>query len=876
VSILPFIASVHPILALDSSLLPLEQNFLRGTSMIRFVRLPYLFSLTLLAANPLARVLLLLASFGNIDSLLADQATQPAVTPPQAAEPIDFNRQVRPILAKHCYACHGPDEAESGLNLTTFESATAECESGSKAIVPNRSSDSELLVRITSSDESNRMPPEGSRLTASQIEILKAWIEQGADFNRHWSFQPRKQVDVPEIADPSWCNNAIDRFILSKLEARGLTPAGQADKRTLIRRVYYDVLGIPPTIEEVTAFESDSNKDAYVRVVDRLLCDPRMGERWGRHWLDVVRYAETNSFERDGLKPNAWKYRDWVIRSINSDKPYDQFVTEQLAGDELDEVTIDTLTATGFYRLGIWDDEPADPLQARFDEFDDLVTVAGQGFLGLTLNCARCHDHKIDPIPQKDYYAMVAFFRDVTSYASRSDGASNNQIDVSDASVREERARLKSEVAKLDKTMREIEQSAIVKMTAEEQRATEGPGRKRVLKEKLHVFLSEEEFATYQKWRNEREKIAKSMDSLPNQEFVLGLAKCEPTPPSTFVLVRGSPQAEGDQVDPSYVAMTQGDPSKRTEVPAFVSNSKSRLHTEAPVVGRRRALAQWITDDDNWFTARTIANRLWQNHFGRGIFRSTNNLGQLGDIPTHPELLDWLANQLVEDDWSMKSIHRLILLSKAYQMSSQTSSETIAQDPANDLFSRFSMRRLSAEELRDSVLATSGDLHFQQGGKSFFPKVADEVKATQSQPGSGWGESSESDRARRSVYIHIKRSLVPPELSVFDFPDTDTTCEARFLTTQAGQALGLLNGLFVQEQATRFANRVLSMASSERDDQVRVAVELAYSRTATSDDQQFAKRLMERFESEHKLDATQQLRAYCLVLLNTNEFLYLD
>jgi len=537
--------------------------------MIRFVRLKVFLSVFPLAGILWLIVFLISTSFSvNNNKLLADQTSTPVaaqlVSVAKAPEPIDFNRQVRPLLAKHCYACHGPDEAESGLNLTSFESATAECDSGSKAIVPHKSMDSELLARVTSSDESDRMPPEGDRLTASQIGILKAWIEQGAQYNRHWSFQPRKQIDVPEVIDYAWCETPIDRFILSKLEASGLKPAGPADKRTLIRRVYFDMIGIPPTIEEVIAFESDAKQDAYERMVDRLLADPRMGERWGRHWLDVVRYAETNSFERDGLKPNAWKYRDWVIRSINSDKPYDQFVTEQLAGDELDEVTIDTLTATGFYRLGIWDDEPADPMQARFDEFDDLVTVAGQGFLGLTLNCARCHDHKIDPIPQKDYYAMVAFFRDVTSYASRSDETTNNQIDVSEKSVREELSRMKSENAKIEKEIRDIEQSAIVKMPAEDQRATEGQARKKILKEKLEKFLDDDTFETYQKRKGERDLLAKSITSLPDQEHVLGLAKCEKTPPTTFVLVRGSPQAEGDQVDPSYVAMTQPDVSKRT------------------------------------------------------------------------------------------------------------------------------------------------------------------------------------------------------------------------------------------------------------------------------------------------------------------------
>ena len=785
-------------------------------------------------------------------------------------ELIDFNRQVRPLLAKHCYACHGPDQAESSLNLSSFELATGKSDSGLHAIVPDASGQSELLVRITATEESVQMPPEGDRLTASQVDILKKWIDQGAVYNRHWSFQPRQQIDVPEVANPAWCSNPIDRFILSKLDTRGVQPAGPADRRTLIRRVYYDTLGLPPSMEEVKAFESDVAFDAYERLVDRLLADPRMGERWGRHWLDVVRFAETNSFERDGLKPNAWKYRDWVIRSINDDKPYDKFVTEQIAGDELDEVTVDSLTATGFYRLGIWDDEPADRLQARFDEFDDLVTVAGQGFLGLTLNCARCHDHKIDPIPQKDYYAMVAFFRDVTSYGE------DNQIDVSDKAVREERDRLKAELASVNEEMREIEQSAIVKMSAEDQRATEGPERNRILQEKLSSFLDEEVFASYQKLTSERDKSNQSLGSLPSQEFVLGLAKCESSPPATFVLVRGSPQAEGDEVPPSFVAMTQEGTTIRTEAQSVRRDSAHRLHSDAPVVGRRRALAEWITADDNWFTARTMANRIWQHHFGRGIFRSANNLGQLGDIPTHPELLDWLANQFVDNDWSMKSMHRLVLLSSAYQMSSQASDEAIAEDPANDLFTRFSMRRLSAEELRDTVLATSGDLHFERGGPSFFPKVADEVKATQSQPGSGWGDSSESDRARRSAYIHIKRSLIPPELSVFDYPETDTTCEARFLTTQAGQALGLLNGLFVQEQATRFADRVRLQASADIEDRIHVAVQLAYSRSTTDHDVLFAKQLMARFAREHQLDDLQQLRAYCLVLLNTNEFLYLD
>ncbi|EMI18236.1 protein containing DUF1549 [Rhodopirellula maiorica SM1] len=329
-------------------------------------------------------------------------------TPPPAT--VDFTKQVQPILAKRCFACHGPDKAEGGISFAEQESAFAEAESGEFAIVPGDIDASMLVARITTDDEFERMPPEGDPVTAAEAELLTRWIDEGAAWGKHFAFEPMGNPEPPQVADPLWNENPIDAFLYKSLDDAGLKPNASADRRTLVRRAYYDLTGLPPSPAAVDAFINDDAPDAFANLVDQLLQSPHYGERWGRHWLDLVRYAETNSFERDNPKQNAWKYRDYVIKSFNDDKPYDQFVREQLAGDELDTVTTETLTATGYYRLGIWDDEPADPVQARFDEMDDLITTTGQAFLGLTINCARCHDHKIDPIPQSDYYSMLSFF----------------------------------------------------------------------------------------------------------------------------------------------------------------------------------------------------------------------------------------------------------------------------------------------------------------------------------------------------------------------------------------------------------------------------------------------------------------------------------
>lgn len=791
-----------------------------------------------------------------------------------AAEEVDFAGKVKPLLARRCFACHGPDVSESSLALHQRDAALAEPDSGDFAIVPGDPDSSELMVRITS-HEGDRMPPEGEPLTDDEVKILRDWIAAGAKYTKHWAFVPPQQQTPPAV-DSDWARNPVDAFLFKKLQAAGLKPNPPADKRTLVRRLYFDLTGLPPTLEELNAFVSDTRPDAYERLVDRLLASPRYGEKWARHWLDVVRYAESNSFERDAAKPFAWKYRDYVIRSFNNDKPYDQFIREQIAGDELDEVTDDSIIATGYYRLGTWDDEPADPLQSKYDDLDNILSTTSQGILGLTVGCARCHDHKIDPIPQTDYYSLLSFFADVTPYAlpHQRDPELHSLWDLSPPKVAAHRRELKQAVARGNESSVAIEQAAIQRMEGPDQRKSETHDRQELLDEKLEQYATPEEFAEYRRLKRQVAIAKQQLRKMPKANYALSLAKSTPHPEQMYVMLRGSAHAQGEAVDPRFPELFgDGVPS----IPQPPADARSS--------GRRRVLADWLTDPDNLLTSRVIANRVWQHHFGRGIVRSSNNFGQLGTPPTHPELLDWLANWLVEHEWRLKPLHRLILTSNAYQMSSTATPEGLAIDPANHLFWRFDMRRLSAEELRDTVLQVSGQLNDKMYGPSIYPPLSEEVLATQSMPGKGWHTSSPREAARRSIYIHIKRSLIPPSLANFDFPDTDTSCEARFNTTQAAQALNLMHGDFMQNQAKHFSQRVWQ-ETAELDEneaaqhvdraRVRQALQLALKREpdeATIDD---GLALLDLYQSKHNLSKPEALRQLCLMVLNLNEFVYLD
>ena len=791
------------------------------------------------------------------------------------APAVDFARDVQPLLAWRCLACHGPDDAEGGLMLGSRDTALAATDGGEPAIVPGDAAGSPLLARVASDSEWDRMPPEGDRLTEEEVRTLRDWIDGGANWEAHWAFEEPAPVEPPAVRadDPSLVRNPIDNFVQARLEAAGLAPNPPADPVTLLRRLSFDLTGLPPTPEEAAAFAADADPRAYEHAVDRLLDSPRYGEKWGRHWLDLVRYAQTNSYERDGTKPNAWKYRDWVIRSLNEDQPYDRFLIEQLAGDELPadspEERRDLLTATGFYRLGVWDDEPADLDQATYDELDDVVRTASEAVLGLTVGCARCHDHKLDPIPQADYYKLVAVFRDVTPYGTRGDQTGNNQADVTPPGVVAAHRALDAEFARWNAAKRKLEQRGIVKMSAPDQRATEGPRRERerVLKRELEKHLSADDWAEYLTVKEHLEGVAARRKALPPREAVLGLAKtyAAGAVPATFVLARGNAAAaQGEELAPGVPTL-------------FGPADFAPQPTDIGSAGRRLAFARWVTDPGNRLTARVAVNRVWQHHFGRGIVRSSNNFGKLGTPPTHPDLLNWLAERFVADGWSLKTLHRRIVTSAAYRRSGGPNPDAAAADPLNDLFWRFAPRRLTAEELRDAALAVTGELNPEMYGPSFYPKLSEEVLAGQSRPGDGWGKSPADQRNRRAVYAFIKRSLVDPALADFDFPETDAACEARFNTVQPAQALALLNGPFQNARAAALADRIeRDLPTADRRARVARAVALTTSRPASAGAVGDGAAFLGRMRAEFGFDERRALELWCLVTLNANGFLYLD
>ena len=595
----------------------------------------------------------------------------------------------------------------------------------------------------------------------------------------HWAFRPIQQVVPPVASGGPGIQNPVDAFVVAGLQRRGLKPPPAAGRRTLIRRVTYDLTGLPPSPSEVEAFVNDPSEHAWERLIDRLLESPHYGEKWGRHWLDLVRFAETNSYETDDAKPHAWRYRDYVIRAFNSDKPYDRFIREQLAGDELPDGGEEGITATGYYRLGIWDNDPADKELARFDQLDDIVATTGQVFLGLTVDCARCHDHKIDPIPQRDYYSLLSFFQNIAPY--RNEGPTDEVL-------------------------------------------------------------------------------------LPGSGGAKALAVTEPgdVVPDTFVLLRGNPSNRGDRVEPAFPRVLE--PPR----PRIVAPSSGRSS------GRRLALADWIASPDNRLTARVLVNRVWQHHFGRGLVRTPSDFGLQGLPPTHPELLDWLARDFVTQGWSLKRLHRRLLTSAAYQASSTASPEALLADPANDLFSRFEMRRLTAEEIRDSTLWISGSANPKMFGPGVFVSLPREVLASQSVPGKGWGESPPDEQSRRSIYIHVKRSLLSPVLLGFDLAETDRSTPVRFATTQPTQALGMLNGAFFNQQAALLAGRVRRECGDSAESQVRRVLQWVTSRPPTDTEVIRGVDLLRTLENDDGVSPAEALGSFCLLALNLNEFLYLD
>ena len=728
------------------------------------------------------------------------------VQPLAIADEVDFERDIVPLLAKRCVECHSGREPKGGLDLTSRDAVFKGGESGS-VISAGKPLESLMIERVTAGE----MPPESrgqsQQLPATEIALLENWIAGGAKWPDGrtislyelttevragldwWSLQPVRRPEVPHVKNSEWVANPIDAFILARLEQAGLQPAAAADKRTLIRRAYFDLVGLPPIPEQIEAFVNDQSPQAYENMIDTLLASPHYGERWARYCLDLVRFAETCGYERDQLKPGIWKYRDWVINALNDDMPYDRFVTDQLAGDEVPYRDEHSVIATGMLRAGTWNDEPNDPADYLYTRLEDMVHTTTSAFLGLTVKCARCHDHKFDPIQQADYYRTASFFW--AGYIGQDNLGGPNKEQLG-----------------------------------------------------FDVFG----------WTD------KGTEAEPIR-----------------LLIKGERLHPGEIVEPGFLS----------SVPAL-NKPFDVARSDSKTTQRRLQFARWITDKRNPLTARVMVNRLWQHHFGQAIVRSPDNFGFKSEPPTHPELLDWLAAEFVAGDWKIKRMHKLIMMSSTYRQASQHSQYKAyaEQDFQNRLWWRFNRQRLDAESLRDAMLAVSGSLNPHKGGPSFFPEMSPEALEGLSRKASDWGTSSLEERSRRSVYMMTKRSRLLPLMTTFDFGDTTLPCGQRDVSIVAPQALALLNNQFVHEQSQAMAKRIAKEVGTDESTQIERAWQLALGRSPSADEAEAATAHLQSQTENFRAQGGQQersldpqllaLASLCHVLLNTNEFIFVD
>ena len=860
-------------------------------------------------------------------------------------EPVTFTDHIRPIMERSCWNCHGEAAQLSDLDLSSREGALAGGTQG-PAIVPGRAEDSRLFRMVAGLDQPS-MPMTGDPLTDAELAAIRNWIDDGAHWDTeavttaadalaalendelppgardYWAFRQPQRAPVPASAD---FDHPVDRFLAAAREDAGVAAAPRADRLTLLRRAYLDLVGLPPTPEQIEAFLADTERGAWERLIDELLASPHYGERWGRHWMDVARYADTDGFEQDYVRPNAWRYRDYVIDAFNDDKPYNQFLREQIAGDELDHVTDETRIATGFLRAGprVNFREKDNP-ERRHDYLDDVLATVGRGVLGMTVHCARCHDHKFDPILQKDYYSMQASifgyveidyplldrpeadaYFDAMRAIDERQRPLRDRVDAIEAPYREE---LRAQMIR--ERFPENVQAAAFKPEAERtpgeqllaaQVLTLNPPRRQVA-----AALSPDDKASVDELRAQ---IAALQDQRPPApamahivtdgdyrfapdgpgDNVIGCPECRTPPdvegtylweeggkdyeaPPNYFLIRGDPFSPGSPMQPGFLsAATYGDPP--TEIP----------RPGGRTAGRRLALAEWIASRDNPLTARVAVNRIWHHHFGRGIVRTLDNLGRMGDPPTHPELLDWLAVEFMDRGWSVKELHRLLMTSEAYRMASAFPHEAnAAADPENNLLWRYRPQRIEAEILRDSIMTVSGGIDLTVGGPPVFPHIPSDI-LFQSDGKGFWCGSPEPGRRitapatgiwceepdrpevwRRSVYVFRRRSLGFPFFDTFDLPDQNQTAAARNVSTVSTQALTLMNNPFVLNQAELFAARLEREAPGDLDAQIERAYLVALTRKPTEAELAIARGLV----------AGQSLVDFTHVMMNLNEFLYL-
>jgi hypothetical protein len=942
--------------------------------------------------------------------------------PPALAEKLDYSRDVLPILSANCFVCHGRDVStrKAKLRLDLRDNATA-LHQGLFPIVPGNPEESELIARITSNDEDERMPPpdRAHRLSSQQIAILTQWIAEGAEYNEHWAYLPPKRVAPPAVQRSAWAASPVDRFVLARLEAEKLSPAPQTAKATLIRRATLDLTGLPPTPAELEAFVADKSPDAFARLVDRLLASPHYGERYGRHWLDVARYADSGGFETDLFFGHAWRFRDYVIRSFNADKPFDRFIKEQIAGDELYPDDEEAKIATGLYTTGpVLQEAGMVKGKLEYDQLTDAVDTTGAAFVGLTFACARCHDHKYDPISQKEYYSLQAIFAASDQFDFTENGTKIRDRAALKTTLKEfeaEQARLRAQrekdpirraelvrkagdafieadndlKARIDSTKRyntiwravdyyqhvaadgdkftdtghrdptdaedddANDANDVIALKAELAAIVHSQGADKAESALLDVgvvaLLNPPPRGSFNFNRGggnaaqagaapakAADADIAAVDNPPaapvagvdaaagnagaaagrrrggGQGFMFGRRAFSQLKTDAekraFLLTLGKQQLELKKPD-NYVddidalrletgekhlrdisalpvrmlahrdaplethVLRRGELEMPGEVvePGLPERIAAGFTFDAPTPDRRRAaLAEWIASDKNLLTARVIANRVWQWHFGEGLVRTPNDFGVSGDRPSHPELLDWLAMELVEHGWSLKHLHRVIMLSNAYQMASTADEKTLERDPDNRLLTRFQPHRLEAEVIWDSLRAAAGTLDLTMYGLPIAPPLDEQEQLGNYRK---WPASTPEEANRRAIYILVKRSFRFPMLSAFDLPDNITSCGRRDITTIPNQALTLLNNGTMRRQAAAFADRLLGESKGHVEAIPDRAWLYAYGRHVTADERtQLTRFLQERTVADGDVKAA--LTELCLAIFNTNEFIY--
>lgn len=809
--------------------------------------------------SPRLRICLLVTALVLTGSL----PLQAETTPEQL-----FEKHIRPVLATRCVKCHGEKKQEGHLRLDSREGMLKGGDSG-PAIVPGKPD--ETLIIEAMRYESFEMPPTG-QLSEKTVEPFVEWIAAGAVWPDHgepireisglitesdrdwWAFRPLTKPDVPLAEGDHWSQNEIDRFIAQRLNEQKLSPAPRATRTELVRRLYFDLIGLPPSPEEIDAFLQDDSPDAWEKLVDRLLADPRYGEKWGRYWLDVVRFAESDGWNQDAFRPHLYRYRDYVVKSFNDDKPYPQFVREQLAGDEIPDASPDAVVATGFLRLGIYEYNQRDAKGHWNDIINEMTDVTGDVFLGMGMACARCHDHKFDPLLQRDYFKLRAFFEPIVwrddvpkPFASDEERA---EYETKLAEWEAATADIRAEIDALLKPYYDRKwESTVEKFPLDIQACFNKPIEERTSWDQQMTYLIERQF-----W-DEGGGPLKSMkkeDKEKHDELKKKLAEFDnikPKAPAELMVATDFPGAISPTVIPDDPEHTPIPPGFLTVLSEVSTTFEPEPIEELKTTGRRTALAEWIGQDDNPLTTRVIVNRIWQQHFGKGIVPTASDFGHLGLPPTHPELLDWLTVTFAEDGWSFKKLHKRILMSAAWQQSSHHPQDVEYQeiDPGEELLWRFNVQRLSAEQIRDSILAASGELQERVGGPS--------VSGT---------------TPRRSLYIKQIRNTPDTFLHLFDVANGLKSVAERNITTTPLQSLMMINGDWVLGRASKFAERLQQKKFGTTDETITYAVRQTWGREPTSDE------LTTAVEFVGSPIDNDRLTDFCHVLLNSSEFMYVE